>query len=75
MDAYPKQLIEVDLPIKRISARAPGKIDSTWTHFDNAHLVGASAVSGVPGLRGDQRLVIGAIFLRLYFVGGIEGKA
>ena len=28
-----------------------------------------------PVLRGDQRLVIGAILLRLYLVGGIEGEA
>ena len=28
-----------------------------------------------PVLRGDQRLVIGAIPLRLYLVGGIEGEA
>ena len=51
---YPKRLIEVDLPIRRISAHcAAGEVDSAWAYLDAAHLVGAAAVGGVPG--GDLR--------------------
>ena len=48
MTPYPKRLIEVDLPITRISARQAGEVDPARAHFDAAHLVGAAAVGCVP---------------------------
>ena len=54
-ETYPKRLIEVDLPIARISAHARReKVDPPRAHLDAAHLVGAASAGGVPGrdLRG-----------------------
>ena len=49
MTTYPKRLIEVDLPIARISAHARReKSIRPRPHLDSPHLVGASTVAGVP---------------------------
>lgn len=45
---YPKRLIEVDLPIKRIFARAAEEEHPAWAYFHDAHLVGPTAIDGVP---------------------------
>ena len=47
---YPKRLIEVDLPIKRISAHARREKSIRHGHISTlAHLVGTAAACGVPG--------------------------
>ena len=54
MPVYPKRLIEVDLPIKRISAHARrGEIHPARAHFHAAYLVGAASAGGLSG--GDLR--------------------
>ena len=53
---YPKRLIEVDLPIKRISAMHSGRSRSGMGHLDAAHLVGTTAAGGLPG--GDLRIAL-----------------
>ena len=53
MPSYPKRLIEVDLPIKRIRHMRGGRSRSGMGIFFVAHLVGTEAVGGVPG--GDLR--------------------
>ena len=70
----PKRLIEVDLPIARISAHAQReKSIPAWAHFDAARLVGAAAVGGMPG--GDLRRDFGLTRPISELPGGIpEGR-
>jgi hypothetical protein len=51
---YAKRLIEVDLPIKRISAHARREKAIHHGHISTAYLVGAAAIGSVSGcdLRG-----------------------
>jgi len=57
VSGYPKRLIEVDLPIKKISAHARrGKVDPARSYFDAAHLVGAAPPGRLP-----SRVVCGAL--------------
>ena len=46
MTAYPKRLIEVDLPISCISACAAGKVDPARTHLRRCASGGAAASLG-----------------------------
>jgi hypothetical protein len=55
MPPYPKRLIEVDLPIKRISAHARrGEVHPPRPHLDAAHLVGAPAFGRLPSKGSDD---------------------
>ena len=51
---YPKRLIEVDLPIKRISAHARREKSIRHGHISTLHIWWAPSAGGVPGsdLRG-----------------------
>jgi len=50
MTTYPPRLIEVDLPIKRISGPRPTReVDPPRAHQHAAHLVGTATAGRVPG--------------------------